>query len=132
MNTNSRSLCPKIAFFIDYFQELGCAFATATETWLSDSEKLDARALDLEDGSGIAVLYKNRKRNMRGVSHGGVCIFADSSRAKITRLKLHNPGNQEVLGSLIKMKGHSRLFAVIACYLPPSLRPKSQENACSI
>jgi len=36
INTNARSLCPKINSMTDYFNDLGCTFAIITETWLSD------------------------------------------------------------------------------------------------
>ena len=40
INTNARSLCPKINSMVDYFNELECTFAIVTETWMSDREHL--------------------------------------------------------------------------------------------
>ena len=46
----------------------------------------------------------------------------------MTRLKLHNPGNYKVLGATVKIKGHTRTFAVIVCYLPPSLKAEESRE----
>ena len=53
MNTNARSLCPKIHSLIDCFEDLQLTFATITETWLCDGEGLDEEDLsDLALGAG--------------------------------------------------------------------------------
>ena len=114
MNTNARSLCPKIDSLIDNFNQLDCTFGVVTETWLADNPLLESKALDLQDSAGISILYKNRVPNRRGIAHGGVCILSRDSRVKITRLKLHNPAGHKVLGAIAKVKGHTRRFAVIA------------------
>ena len=121
LNTNARSLCPKINSMIDYFHELECTFAIITETWLSDGEHLQNDIDDLQDGAGVTMLCKNRKKNHRGVAHGGVSIWSRDSRARIAPVKLHNPGNFEVLAAVATLKGHSRKMVVMACYLPPSM-----------
>ena len=87
LNTNARSLSPKMPSLIDCFNELECTFAVITETWLKDSEKLDLQCRDLHDGAGLNVIYKNRPRNNRGISHGGVCIISRDSRARLSRFR---------------------------------------------
>ena len=121
LNTNARSLCPKIESLLDNFNELECCFGVVTETWLKDGELLEDQLRDLQDGHGISVLYKNRKPNGRGVAHGGVCILTRDSRVRATRLRFHNSGGFEVVGAVCKVNGHKRKFIVIACYMPPSL-----------
>ena len=121
LNTNARSLCPKISSLIDNFKELECAMAVITETWLKDSPELDEDLRNLEDGAGILCIHKNRKANHRGVAHGGVCVMARSDTVRLSRLKLHNPGNHEVLAVSAKLRGHEKYFVVVACYMPPSL-----------
>ena len=90
MNTNARSLCPKLDSFIDNFDELQCTFAVVTETWVSD-DQLDLSP-ELQDRAGLSIMCLNRKKNRRGVAHGGVGIVSKDSRARVSRVKLHNPG----------------------------------------
>ena len=41
VNTNARSITPKIECFIDYLNELNSSLAFLTETWLTDTSDLD-------------------------------------------------------------------------------------------
>ena len=75
INTNARSLCPKINSLIDCFEELGVTVGVVTETWLSDGEGLEDDVQDLAHGAGLDMLYRNRPTNDRGYSHGGVAIL---------------------------------------------------------
>jgi hypothetical protein len=52
-----------------------------------------------------------------------------NSRAKITRLKLHNPGNYEVIGAIANVKGHEKRVVIIAAYMPPSMNA-DQSKEC--
>ena len=74
MNTNARSLCPKINSLIDAFNETGAAITTITETWFRDCPELDADLLDIENGTGVSFICKNRKPAANGVAYGGVAI----------------------------------------------------------
>lgn len=56
INTNSRSLCPKINSFIDTFKEMEACLAICTETWLKDGQELDDDIDDLLHGSGIGMI----------------------------------------------------------------------------
>ena len=80
LNTNARSLCPKIDSLIDNMRELDSPLAVVTETWLADGSLLEQRLADLQEGEGLSVVHKNRKGNRRGVTHGGVCIVGRVSR----------------------------------------------------
>ena len=40
LNTNARSLCPKIGSLVDCFSELKAAIGVVTETWLADGVSL--------------------------------------------------------------------------------------------
>ena len=68
LNTNARSLSPKIHSLIDCIEEMEAAFAVITETWLSDGEGLAEDIEGLELGAGLGMLALNRDRNHRGVS----------------------------------------------------------------
>ena len=108
LNTKARSLVPKIDSLIDNFNQLACTLGIVTETWLADGGDLENKLEDLQDGMGISLLHKNRRRNHRGTAHGGVCILARSSKVKLTRFRYHNPANFKVLAAIAKLKGHSR------------------------
>ena len=114
LNTNARSLNPKILSLVNNFNELECTFAVVTETWLKDSEKLKSDCQNLKDGAGMSIIYKNRPKNNRGVAHGGICIIARDTRAKLSKFKFHNAGNYEVLAAVANMKGHERKMLVVA------------------
>ena len=71
INTNARSLCPKINSLVDCFEETGATIGTVTETWLSDGESLEQDIQDLLHGTGLGMICRNREENARGFSHGG-------------------------------------------------------------
>ena len=80
VNTNARSLCPKIRSLLDCFSELNTDIAVLTETWLSDGPTLDEDIEDLRLGAGVGLLVRNRAVGPRGHSHGGVAIaYRESS-----------------------------------------------------
>ena len=97
INTNARSLCPKIGSLIDCFQDLSAAIGVVTETWLTDGDTLDKEVEDLVLGTGLQMIYRNREPNARGFSHGGVAVIYKESMMDMKRVKLHNPGKFEVL-----------------------------------
>ena len=71
LNTNARSICPKIGSFIDCFKEMDACLAVVTETWLQDGQQLQDDVDDLLHGAGLGLITRNRPPNSRGVSHGG-------------------------------------------------------------
>ena len=50
INTNARSLCPKVDSLIDCFHELSVDVAIVTEMWLKNGPELDQSVSDLELG----------------------------------------------------------------------------------
>ena len=69
INTNARSLTPKIQSFIDNFLELDASISVVTETWLADGPGLDADLDDLLLGTGINLITRNRAPGTNGVCH---------------------------------------------------------------
>ena len=51
INTNARSLTPKMASFIENFKELEANLAVITETWLTDGQSLQTDIDDLLHGT---------------------------------------------------------------------------------
>ena len=65
LNTNARSLCPKMSSLIDNLRQLQCQIGVVTETWLSDGQSLDEDLDDLRTGTGYSALTLNRKPNSK-------------------------------------------------------------------
>ena len=55
INTNARSICPKINSLLDTIEELDAAVAVVTETWLADGATLEEDRQDLLLGAGISL-----------------------------------------------------------------------------
>ena len=120
INTNARSLCPKIDSLIDCFGEMDAKIGIITETWLADGESLERDIRDLANGAGLGMVCLNRKENNRGVAHGGVAIVSNTATCSLTRLDLPNPEGFEVLVTSSNIQGYSRKLLTVACYLPPN------------
>ena len=120
LNTNARSLCPKIESMIDCFDEMQATIGVITETWLADGDSLAEDIADLSAGAGIGLVCLNREPNALGVAHGGVAVAYNTNKCTMRRLDLPNPEKYEVLVTLATLPGYSRKLVTIACYLPPN------------
>ena len=69
LNTNARSITPKINSFIDTFRELEASIAIITETWLADGPSLADDIQDLVLGTGIDLISRNRPPAVNGGRH---------------------------------------------------------------
>ena len=119
INTNARSLRPKITSVIDAFANLDLTFAAVTETWFSDGDKLEKESDDLLLGHGIRSLVRNRPPGNAGYSHGGVALLFRDSLVSAKLIDFPNPDLFEVLPVLLTIKGVKRKFAIITVYIPP-------------
>ena len=70
LNTNDRSLCPKIESLIDCFDEMEGTIGVITETWLADGDKLKQDIDDLANGAGLGLICLNREPNTRWRGRG--------------------------------------------------------------
>ena len=120
INTNARSLCPKINSLVDCLADMEASIATVTETWFTDGESLEEDAQDLLLRAGLRIMYRNREANVRGFSHGGVAIIYKDSVCSLNRMKLHNPHDFEVIAASGVIKGCQRKIVIIASYIPPN------------
>ena len=119
INTNARSLTPKLTSFIDCMGELDASIAVITETWLADGPTLAGDLDDLLQGKGIGMITKNRKPSSNGVAHGGVAIAFRASTVRLQEIKVSNPESYEVIVAAGSIAGQPRKLIVIAAYLPP-------------
>ena len=130
LNTNARSLCPKINSLLDCIEELEASMAIVTETWLADGASLEDDKQDLFLGAGVSMLTKNRKRNSSGVAHGGVALLFREEACNFKEISLSKDGQEfEVLTAVGSLQGHSRKVVAVACYIPPNVSVP-QSNAC--
>ena len=119
MNTNARSLRPKIPSLIDSFTDLDLMFAVITETWFTDGETLEIESENLLLGAGISMLTRSRPPGRAGFSHGGVAILAKDNQTKLIPYPFNNPDEYEILVSTTSVKGIEGKFFIVAVYIPP-------------
>ena len=119
INTNARSLRPKLSSFIDNFNELELSIAVVTETWFADGVRLDREAEDLLLGQNINLITRNRLIGPRGVAHGGVAVLGKASEVKLKELSFPNPEQFEVLPVQVTVANVEKKMFVIAVYIPP-------------
>ena len=132
INTNARSLCPKIDSLIACFEELDADIAVVTETWFKDGRKLDDDLSDLELGAGLACVTLNRDPNpATGVAHGGVAVLSRKAVGSFKKIDsgIDNPECFEVLPVIGNLRGTVRKIVILAVYMPPNYNvPKA--NRC--
>ena len=121
MNTNARSLCPKIDSLLDCIEEMEATVAVVTETWLSDGQHLEDDKQDLLLGAGVSMICRNRNRNERtGLTHGGVAVMFREEACSFKEIKFDNHDNYEVLAVAGSIQGQKRKVLILACYIPPN------------
>ena len=91
-----------------------------TETWFRSCPELTADLLDIENGTGISFICKNRQAGPNGVAYGGVAIAFRKTDCMLKEVKVRNPNDFEIVAALGSVRGQSRKLAVIAIYIPPN------------
>ena len=129
VNTNARSLCPKIRSLLDCFSELNTDLAILTETWLTSGLSLDEDIEDLRLGASVGLLVRNRDPGSAGFSHGGVGDAFRDATCNFRQIPINNPNNYEVLAAIGNIPGQARKAVVLACYMPPD-DPAARGNSC--
>ena len=119
INTNARSLRPKISSFLRCFLNMSLTLAIITETWFAAGSRLDLQAEDLLLGHGLRAYTLNRDPLRSGVAYGGVAIILRDSITKGQPFHFPNPEKFEVLPLSVKVSDVSRRLFVIAAYIPP-------------
>ena len=121
--TNARSLSPKICSFHDVFREHDIDVAMVTESWLNDGCTLDRDVIDLEYGTNLKIIYKNRPKTARGARRvgGGVSIIYDKNSCSLRERKV--VGNKFELVMAQGRVGKVGRSAVFMClYIVPSMK----------
>ena len=121
--TNARSLSPKIASLHEIFDAHDIDIALITESWLKDGAMLDRDVIDLELGSGLQIIYKNRPRKGASARRvgGGVSIIFNKARCNLKERKL--TGNKfELVAAIGRVGKVQRQVAVFCVYIEPRMK----------
>ena len=103
---------------MENFKKLQADIVVVMETWLKDNQ-VHELADELLNGDGLGLLTKNRQALQNCVSYGGVAVVWRESRGTFKEIRIRKPDRYEVLAATGSIRGHSRKFVVVACYLPP-------------
>ena len=131
--TNARSLSPKISSLITCFHEHNLDFAMVTESWLKDGEVLDKDVIDLEWGTDLKIIYKNRPKSAAGRRRvgGGVSIIYSKSKCSLKERRV--VGNKFELVLAVGRVGRlPRQIAVICVYLEPKIKVAELSELCEL
>ena len=129
INTNARSLRPKVASFIQCFLNLSLTLAIVTETWFASGCALDLRVESLLLGHGLRTFTLNRDPLPSGVAYGGVAIMLRDSVSRASPFAFANPEQFEVLPLRVSLSNIKRNLFVVAAYIPPGY-PVPRGRAC--
>lgn len=120
--TNARSLSPKIISLQTAFEEHELDFALITESWLRDGQLLDRDVIDLEHGSNLRIIYKNRPTrgaNARRVG-GGVSIVYNKASCNFRERRV--AGNKfEMVVASGKINKSNKMVFVYCVYIQPRM-----------
>ena len=121
--TNARSLGPKIVSLQNCFEAHDIDFALITESWLKNGDTLNRDVIDLEYGTGLKILYRNRPQrcaSARRVGGGVSIVFRKSSCSfKERRIAGHN---FELLAAIGKVGRVQRQVAIFCVYIEPKMK----------
>ena len=127
INTNARSLAPKLESLFDCFSEKQLDFAMLTETWLQNHD-LSSQLERLAGDYSLSCLARNRSDLARnGRQYGGVALLFRKKTSSFKEFPLNNPENFEVLAASGKVHGIKEKLFCITCYAPPNI-PAARAN----
>ena len=120
--TNARSLAPKISSLHTMFEEHELDIALITESWLKESELLNRDIIDLEHGSNLKILYKNRPARLASARKvgGGVAIVYSKASCNFRERKLTR-SNFEMVVATGRSSKSSRIICIFCIYIQPRM-----------
>ena len=129
INTNARSLRPKISSFLTAFMNLSLVLAIVSETWLANGSALERESERLLFGHGLRLSCLNRDPLPSGVAYGGVAIITRDAMTRVDQYKFDNPLKFEVLPLSVNIKSVRRRLFAVAVYVPPNY-PVARGREC--
>ena len=133
MLTNSRSLSPKVLSLVAYFEELELGLALITESWLADGSRLDQDIAELEHGTDMSVLYKNRplKPNSRRRTSGGVALVYNKIKCQFKEVRLKNNRFEMICARELLMDWTEKSL-LLDLYMEPRMKVGTVEEIKSL
>ena len=127
--TNARSLAPKIDSLLNNFDAHDLDLALVTESWLHESQVLERDIIDLEYGSDLKIIYKNRPKKPTGARRvgGGVSIIYDKLKCSFKERKIAG-NNFELVLAVGKVGKIARQVAVFCLYIQPRMKAGELEK----
>ena len=121
--TNARSLSPKIESLQNYFEAHDLHVAMVSESWLRDGKTLNKDVIDLEYGSDLKIIYRNRPAKTVGARQvgGGVSIIYSKSRCSLKERKIVG-NNFELVAAVGKIGKVKRQTAFFCLYIEPRIK----------
>ena len=122
LNTNARSLGPKITSLSDCFSEKWLDFATVTETWFQSSAGREEIEQELIHGHALGLISCKRSRvASNGRQYGGVALVFRKKTTSFERFNLQNLEDYELLAAVGKVSGVKGKVFCLSCYAPPNM-----------
>ena len=122
MNTNARSIEPKVRSLYDCFAEKQLDFAFLTETWHQSNRALQDTLREYADRFALCSIVRNREQLARnGRSYGGIAFIYRKSTLNFARFDLVNPENHKVLATVGKVSGVKGKVFCLSVFAPPNL-----------
>ena len=126
--TNARSLAPKVGSLVDLFNEMDIGAGIITESWLQDGPELEKDIADLELGTGLAMIYKNRMKRKSIARYGsekkrggGVAIVYNTGKITLKEYKI--AGNRfEMVSATGRQHNSGRVIFIFGIYVPPRMK----------
>ena len=122
LNTNARSLGPKITSLADCFEEKLLDFASVTETWFQSDRLREELEVEMNDKYSLGMFSRERATAANnGRQYGGVAMVYRKHTCSFDEFPLTNPDNYEVLAAVGRVTGVKGKVFCISCYAPPNL-----------
>ena len=122
INTNARSIEPKIRSLYDCFSEKKLDFATLTETWHQSNRALADTLREYSSRFALDAIVRNRAAAAsNGRTYGGVAFIYRKSVASFKEFQLVNREDYEVLATVGKVHGIKGKIFCLSIYAPPNL-----------
>ena len=118
MLTNARSLSPKIISLVQCFEEMALDVAIITESWLASGTELEEDLSELEYGTDLSLIYKNRPvrpSSRRRTAGGGVAIIFNKNRCKFKEKRIRS-SKYEIVCAVGRIQGVERRIMVLGLH----------------
>ena len=122
LNTNARSLGPKIESLFDCMHERKSDIAMVTETWYQSTKQGNEDIDDYAARYSLGAITRNRDSvATNGRQYGGVAFFFRTSCSSFREFVLDNPEGYEVLATIGNVKGVRGKIFCLTAYEPPNI-----------